>query len=993
MRARRARAGDAAHAHVAGADPHDGDADAADLRRRARPHLPPRHARRPPLAGVPPDRGARRRRGHHARRSVRHDRGVHPRALRRPTSARASCRRSSRSPSRRPSSRCRASSAAARAAACARSTGWIELGGCGHGRPERVRRASASTPRSTPGFAFGFGIDRIASSCTASTRSRTFLDGDVRFLRSSEVRSVRAPLSWIREFTPLDDARSRHRRRARTSSASRSRRSRSPGARSPAWSSARILDVVAAPRRRPLRLADVDFGDGQLRVVCGAPNVEAGHGRAVRARRRGAARRLHDRAAQDPRRRVRRHAVLGARARPRRRPRRHPRARPPTRRSAPTCARCSASTTSCSTSRSRRTGPTRCASSASPASSPRTSACRSRVDEHEPGADRRRRSPARTWSSRRPTAARASSRVAARVTMGESPAWMQRRLRAGGHAADQQRRRRHQLRACSSAASRCTRSTSAGSRAAGIVVRLAADGEKMTTLDGVERALTADDLLICDAERVPQAHRRDHGRRRGRGLRRHHRDPARVGVLRAERASPAASKRLGLRSEASARFERGIDPNGAGTRRRARDGAARRGRGARRRPPARSTCTRSPIERARITVRTERVNRLLGTDARRRRRSRRTSRRSASRCDGDDGVASPDLPARPRTRDRPRRGGRAPGRPRPHRAHGAVEPGEGRRAHAAPARPPRASPTCSSARATTRLHAAAARAGRPRARRRRSPTRVIEVENPLRAEESILRPRCCPGCCARSRTTPRTASPTSRCSRCGTVFAPPARRRAAARRAPRTLAFARAHDVRRAPHEADRPVDVYDATAALAALARGARHRRLRSSRRRRIAGFHPARGRARRWSTARRSASSARSRASVLDALALAAPVVACELDVDALLDGAAPRPARPARVALPASAIDLAFVVADDGPRRRALQATLATRRRAARARRAVRRVPLRRARRRARSASRSRCGSARPTARSPTPRSSALRQRCIDAVVAAHGAELRS
>ena len=39
----------------------------------------------------------------------------------------------------------------------------------------------------------------------------------------------------------------------------------------------------------------------------------------------------------------------------------------------------------------------------------------------------------------------------------------------------------------------------------GIVVRLADDGEHMTTLDGVERELTADDLLICDAERAPQA--------------------------------------------------------------------------------------------------------------------------------------------------------------------------------------------------------------------------------------------------------------------------------------------------------------------------------------------------------------------------------------------------------------------------------------------------------------------------------------------------------
>ena len=46
------------------------------------PRVPPRHARRPPLAGVPPDRGPRRRPRHHARRPARHDRGVHPRAVR-----------------------------------------------------------------------------------------------------------------------------------------------------------------------------------------------------------------------------------------------------------------------------------------------------------------------------------------------------------------------------------------------------------------------------------------------------------------------------------------------------------------------------------------------------------------------------------------------------------------------------------------------------------------------------------------------------------------------------------------------------------------------------------------------------------------------------------------------------------------------------------------------------------------------------------------------
>src|SRR5260221_8548440 len=72
------------------------------------------------------------------------------------------------------------------------------------------------------------------------------------------------------------------------------------------------------------------------------------------------------------------------------------------------------------------------------------------------------------------------------------------------------------------------------------------------------------------------------------------------------------SKRLGLRSEASARFEPGIAPNNTGT------GAARAMElfslvaGA---VPAAGAIDiyPRPIERARITVRTERVNQLLGT--------------------------------------------------------------------------------------------------------------------------------------------------------------------------------------------------------------------------------------------------------------------------------------------------------------------------------------------------------------------------------------------
>ena len=92
----------------------------------------------------------------------------------------------------------------------------------------------------------------------------------------------------------------------------------------------------------------------------------------------------------------------------------------------------------------------------------------------------------------------------ARVTMGPSPAWMAQRLVKAGmrpisNVVDVTNyvllERNQPLHAFDL-------SRLAGR---GIVVRTAQPGETITTLDDVERTLTGDDLLICDAERAPQA--------------------------------------------------------------------------------------------------------------------------------------------------------------------------------------------------------------------------------------------------------------------------------------------------------------------------------------------------------------------------------------------------------------------------------------------------------------------------------------------------------
>lgn len=94
---------------------------------------------------------------------------------------------------------------------------------------------------------------------------------------------------------------------------------------------------------------------------------------------------------------------------------------------------------------------------------------------------------------------------------------------------------------------------------AGIVVRRAVEGEKFVTLDGQERALNAESLLIADAARgIALA-----GIMGGRNTEIH----AGTGDVLVESAHFAAtnirrtSKRLGLRTDASYRFERGADPN------------------------------------------------------------------------------------------------------------------------------------------------------------------------------------------------------------------------------------------------------------------------------------------------------------------------------------------------------------------------------------------------------------------------------------------------
>jgi phenylalanyl-tRNA synthetase beta chain len=156
---------------------------------------------------------------------------------------------------------------------------------------------------------------------------------------------------------------------------------------------------------------------------------------------------------------------------------------------------------------------------------------------------------------------RFTATVVRSISIGPSPAWLQRRLTLAGmrpinnivdasnyvmlelgqptHAYDLDRLPGH-----------------------GLLVRRARAGEVVRTLDGVDRRVgDGDDCLICDAEGTPVGIGGVMG-----GESSEIADDTRNVVLEAAAFDPMAiawtSKRLGLRTEASARFERGVDVEG-----------------------------------------------------------------------------------------------------------------------------------------------------------------------------------------------------------------------------------------------------------------------------------------------------------------------------------------------------------------------------------------------------------------------------------------------
>jgi phenylalanyl-tRNA synthetase beta chain len=444
----------------------------------------------------------------------------------------------------------------------------------------------------------------------------------------------------------------------------------------------------------------------------------------------------------------------------------------------------------------------------------------------------------------------------------------------------------------------------------GIVVRTGAEGETMVTLDGVERKVGSEDLLICDARRVPQAIAGIMG-----GGDSEVSDATTEILLESAYFQPMSisrsSKRLGLRSEASARFERGVDPNGCATGAdRAVELLAQIAGGVA--SPGSVDVYPAPVERPRITLRTARVNALLGTTL--------TSAEVVATIrplgidiegSGDEVVAvaptfRPDLEREIDLVDEVARriglntipktipsttaqGGGLTRRQRDRRLVVDTLVGAG----------------CSEA-VTLSLVAPGdvERLGHPLGH-------VVRATNPLRAEESLLRPRVLPGLLRAAAANAGQGLPDVALFEVGHIFLPPVDGTLLADERDH-LAVVIAGSVLRSPIESDRAVDAYDAVDALRAVfgALDLADVRLEADP---GPGFHPTRC----------SAVIVDGRpighVGEIDPAAAAAfgtgtPLVGAELDLDALLAGS-----RRARDFVPlsrypSSSVDLAFVLDDD-------------------------------------------------------------------------------
>ncbi len=500
------------------------------------------------------------------------------------------------------------------------------------------------------------------------------------------------------------------------------------------------------------------------------------------------------------------------------------------------------------------------------------------------------------------------------VTMGSSPDWMQRRLTLAGmrpisnvvdvtnyvmlergqpsHAFDLERL-----------------------RGPGLVVRPAEAGETLTTLDDVARRLVPSDLLICDAERRPQAIAGIMG-----GAEAEVHDGTTGIVLEVACFAPMGiamtSKRLGLRSEASARFERGVDPNGV---LRSSDRVVElltEVAGAPVGPPALDAYP-AVVERERIRVRPARVAAVLGLDldGARVRESLVPLGIEVEEIPDDPDVLVAIAPTfRPdlvREIDIVEEVGRRVGldtipRTLPHTTEqgGGLTPRQRSRRLVADVMvglghsEAMTLPLIAEA-DLTRLHL--------------SVERVVRATNALRAEEPVLRPAILPGLLKSVASNAARGIGDIALFELGHVFATPRNGQLLPDERDH-LAFVASGTVRRGPVEPDRPVDVYDATDTLKAIVEALKLATVETR-----PDDHPGYqlGRAATILVDGVAVGAVGELApEVLSSFGASAPAVAFEVEIDPLLDGSRRDLAFTPLSHYPAATMDLAFALDESVP-----------------------------------------------------------------------------
>ncbi|MDQ6616137.1 MAG: phenylalanine--tRNA ligase subunit beta [Actinomycetota bacterium] len=320
----------------------------------------------------------------------------------------------------------------------------------------------------------------------------------------------------------------------------------------------------------------------------------------------------------------------------------------------------------------------------------------------------------------------------------------------------------------------------------GLGVRRARPGESLVTLDGVERRLEGDDCLIVDAENTPVGIGGIMG-----GASSEISDATTTVVLEAAYFTPMAiartGKRLGLHTEARARFERGVDPEMidravdrfvsllAASQGAASQGAASQSDSVRRRATLDvASPEHLPAPRP-VAVRTARVNDILGTSLTDADIARLLAPIGFAAAPADDGVQVVTIPTwRPdSTREidvieevARLHGYRNIARSLPP----GVRTGGGLTAYQRQRRLVRdilVGAGVSEAWTTTFL-------GPGDLERAHLPDEAVEVENPLDRSESLLRTSLIPGLLKAVRFNADRQAPDVRLFEIGHVFAPPA---------------------------------------------------------------------------------------------------------------------------------------------------------------------------------------------------------------------------